>query len=194
VYWRLATKNIHLLADEELMRLVSDGDAHAFETVYDRHGAAAFSLAYRMIGHRAAAEDAVQEAFISIWRSRARYEPERGSVRTWVLGIVHHRTIDTLRRNLVHDRRRSSAEGIEEQHEAQERTDVEVARREDARTVRAALETLPTDQTRVIDLAYFGGFTHSEIAEMLEMPIGTVKGRMRLGLEKLRRQLAGEYA
>jgi RNA polymerase sigma-70 factor (ECF subfamily) len=194
VYWRLATKDIHLLADEELMQLVTGGDPRAFETIYDRHGGAAFSLAYRMTGHRAAAEDAVQEAFISIWRSRSRYEPERGSVRTWVLGIVHHRTIDTLRRNLVHDRRRSSAEGIEEQHEAEERTDVEVARREDARSVRAALETLPGDQTRVIELAYFGGFSHSEIARMLEMPIGTVKGRMRLGLEKLRRQLAGELA
>jgi RNA polymerase sigma-70 factor (ECF subfamily) len=190
----LATKDIHLLADEELMRLVTDGDPHAFETIYDRHGAAAFSLAYRMTGHRSAAEDAVQEAFISIWRSRARYEPERGSVRTWVLGIVHHRTIDTLRRNLVHDRRRSTAEGIEEQHEAEERTDVEVARREEARSVRAALETLPGEQTRVIELAYFGGFTHTEIAEMLQTPIGTVKGRMRLGLEKLRRQLAGEFA
>jgi RNA polymerase sigma-70 factor (ECF subfamily) len=194
VYWRLATKDIHLLADEELMMLVADGDPRAFETVYDRHGAAAFSLAYRMTGNRAAAEDATQEALISIWRSRARYEPGRGSVRTWILGIVHHRTIDTLRRNLVHDRRRTTSEGIEEQHEAQERTDVEVARREEARTVRAALETLPGDQTRVIELAYFGGFTHSQIAEMLDMPIGTVKGRMRLGLDKLRRQLAGEHA
>jgi RNA polymerase sigma-70 factor (ECF subfamily) len=190
----LAEKDIHLLADEELMQLVSHGDARAFETIYDRHGGAAFSLAYRMTGQRAPAEDAVQEAFISIWRSRARYEPDRGSVRTWVLGIVHHRTIDTLRRNLVHDRRRTSAEGIEEQHEAQERTEVEVARRDEARTVRAALDTLPGDQNRVIELAYFGGFTHSQIAEMLDMPLGTVKGRMRLGLDKLRRQLAEEYA
>jgi RNA polymerase sigma-70 factor, ECF subfamily len=194
VYWRLAEKDIHLLADEELMQLVSRGDPRAFETIYDRHGGAAFSLAYRMTGQRAAAEDAVQEAFISIWRSRARYESERGSVRTWVLGIVHHRTIDTLRRNLVHDRRRTSAEGIEEQHEAQERTEVEVARRDEARTIRAALDTLPGDQNRVIELAYFGGFTHSQIAEMLDMPLGTVKGRMRLGLDKLRRQLSEGYA
>jgi RNA polymerase sigma-70 factor (ECF subfamily) len=190
VYSRLTSKDIHLLADEELMRLVSDGDPRAFETIYDRHGGAAFSLAYRITGDRVAAEDAVQEALISIWRSRTRYEPARGSVRTWILGIVHHRTIDTLRRNLVHDRRRATAEGIEEQHEAQELTDVEAARREEARTVRAALDTLPGEQNRVIHLAYFGGFTHSQIAEMLDMPIGTVKGRMRLGLDKLRRQLA----
>src|SRR5881227_2797242 len=184
--------DLHRLADEELMHLVRDGDARAFELVYDRHGGAAFSLAYRMVGDRAIAEDITQEAFLSMWRSRVRYERERGSVRAWVLGIVHHRTIDALRRNLVHDRRSTSAEGLEERQEAPERTDVEVARREEARTVRAALETLPDQQTKVIELAYFGGFTHTQIAEMLDMPIGTVKGRMRLGLDKLRRQLSGE--
>ena len=189
MYWRLTANDLHLLADEELMRLAGDGDPRAFEIVYDRHGGAAFSLAYRITGNRPAAEDAVQESFISIWRSRARYAPERGSVRNWILGIVHNRTVDTLRRNLVHDRRRITAEGLEETREADERTDVEAARREDARSVRAALRTLPPDQTRVIELAYFGGFTHSQIAEMLDMPIGTVKGRMRLGLEKLRRAL-----
>jgi RNA polymerase sigma-70 factor (ECF subfamily) len=185
-------RDIERLADEELMRLVRDGDARGFEALYDRHGGAAFSLAYRMVGNRAMAEDISQEAFLSIWRSRLRYEPARGSVRTWVLGIVHHRAIDALRRNLVHERRRASAEGIEERHEAVERTEVEVARREEARSIREALETLPGDQVKVIELAYFGGFTHTQIAEMLDMPIGTVKGRMRLGLEKLRRELAPE--
>jgi RNA polymerase sigma-70 factor (ECF subfamily) len=193
VYLR-SSSDIDRLADEELMQLVRGGDPRAFEVVYDRHGGAAFSLAYRMVANRVVAEDVVQEAFLSIWRSRLRYEPERGSVRTWVLGIVHHRTIDALRRNLVHDRRRSSDEGLEERHEAPERTDVEVARRDEARTVRAAIETLPDEQTKVIELAYFGGFTHVQIAEMLGEPIGTIKGRMRLGLEKLRRQLHGELA
>jgi RNA polymerase sigma-70 factor (ECF subfamily) len=108
-----------------------------------------------------------------------------------VLGIVHNRAIDALRRSMVHDRRRASDEGIEERFEARERTEVEVARRDEARDVRHALETLPREQSRVIELAYFGGFTHSEIAEMLDTPIGTVKGRMRLGLEKLRGQLGG---
>lgn len=172
------------------MYLVQEGNPRAFELLYDRHGAASFSLAYRMVGNKAVAEDISQEAFLSIWRSRLRYQADRGSVRTWVLGIVHHRAIDALRRNLVHDRRRASAEGIEERHEAPELTDVEVARREEARTVRAALETLPDEQCKVIELAYFGGFSHSKIAEMLDMPVGTVKGRMRLGLDKLRRQLA----
>src|SRR5436853_3356767 len=188
----IRSSDIPRLADEELMELVAGGDARAFEAVYDRHGGPAFSLAYRMVGNRVIAEDSTQEAFLSIWRSRLRYQADRGTVRTWVLGIVHHRGIDALRRNLVHDRRRTSAEGIEERHEAPERTDVEAARREEARSVRAALETLPDQQTKVIELAYFGGFTHTQIAEMLDMPIGTVKGRMRLGLEKLRRQLSGE--
>ena len=152
------------LADEDLMQLVRRGDAQAFEVVYDRHATAAFSLAYRMTGTRNTAEDVVQEAFLSLWRSGARYDRTRGSVRTWVLGIVHNRAIDALRRSMVHDRRRASDEGIEERFEARERTDVEAARRDEARDVRQALGTLPAEQCKVIELAYFGGFTHSEIA------------------------------
>ena len=182
------------LADEELMALVAKGQARAFETIYERHGGAAFSLAYRMCGSRSLAEDVTQDAFLSIWRSGGRYDRARGSVRTWVLGIVHNRAIDALRRTVVHERRRASDEGIEERFEARERTEVEAARREEASTIRGMLETLPDDQSRVIELAYFGGFTHSEIAEMLGAPIGTVKGRMRLGLEKLRGQLAPQGA
>ncbi len=173
------------------MQLVQAGDPQAFEVIYDRHGGAAFSLAYRIVGHAAGAEDVTQEAFLSIWRNRLRYERTRGSVRTWVLGIVHNRAIDGLRRNLVHERRRASAEGLEESREAPERTDVEAARREEARVVRGALEALPDDQRRAIELAYFGGFTHTQIADLLDLPVGTVKGRMRLGLEKLRGHVEG---
>ena len=181
--------DLRALADEDVMQLVRRGDARAFEVVYERHSPAAFSLAYRMMGTRAAAEDVTQEAFLSMWRSGARYDRGRGSVRTWILGIVHHRAIDAMRRATVHDRRRTGDEGIEERLEATERTDVEAARREEAGTVRAALESLPADQLQVIELAYFGGFTHTEIADMLEAPVGTVKGRMRLGLKKMRAQL-----
>ena len=110
------------------MQLVGEGSPRAFELLYDRHGGAAFSLAYRMVGDRVMAEDISQEAFLSIWRSRMRYDPSRGSVRTWVLGIVHNRTIDALRRGAVHERRREQFEGVEERHEARERTDVEAAR------------------------------------------------------------------
>jgi RNA polymerase sigma-70 factor, ECF subfamily len=190
----MGVTDIERLADEELMRLVQEGDPRAFEVVYDRHGGAAFALVYRMVGDRVAAEDVTQEAFLSVWHSRLRYDPERGSVRTWLLGIVHHRTIDALRRNLVHERRRVSAEGIEEREAAAERTDDEVVRREQAATARAALGEIPGDQRQVIELAYYGGFTHSEIAEMLKLPVGTVKGRMRLGLAKLRRSLTAQGA
>ena len=182
-------QDLRSLADEDLMQLVRRGDARAFELVYERHSPAAFSLAYRMVGTRSGAEDVTQDAFLSAWRSGARYDRARGSVRTWVLGIVHHRAIDALRRATVHDRRKSSDDGIEERFEAPERTDVEAARREEAGTVRSALQSLPSDQCQVIELAYFGGFTHTEIAEMLEAPVGTIKGRMRLGLKKMRAQL-----
>ena len=178
------------LADEDLMHLVRKGEARAFELIVERHQAAAFGLAYRMMGTRATAEDVVQEGLVSLWRSNARYDRARGSVRTWILGIVHNRAIDALRRNAVHERRRTSDEGIEERFEASERTDVEVARREEADEIRAALRELPREQGRVIELAYYGGFTHVEIAEMLDEPLGTVKGRMRLGLTKMRGALA----
>jgi RNA polymerase sigma-70 factor (ECF subfamily) len=182
--------DLRALADEDLMQIARRGDARAFEVIYERHAQAAFSLAYRIMGTRAGAEDVTQEAFLSIWRSGERYDRRRGSVRTWVLGIVHHRGIDALRRATVHSRRRAGDEGIEERFEAAERTDAEAARREEALTVRAALGGLPADQVQVIELAYFGGFTHTEIAEMLDAPVGTIKGRMRLGLKKLRERLS----
>jgi RNA polymerase sigma-70 factor (ECF subfamily) len=181
------------VADEELMQLMRRGEARAFEVVYERHSRVAFSLAYRMVGARSIAEDVVQEAFLSLWRTNSRYDRARGSVRTWILGIVHNRAIDALRRGNVHERRRASDEGIEERFEARERTEVEVARNDEAREVRTAMDVLPPDQLRVIELAYFGGFTHSEIAGMLETPIGTVKGRMRLGLAKMRDALGPEH-
>src|SRR5438034_1981349 len=134
------------LADEDLMQLVRRGDSEAFEVVYERHATAAFSLAYRIVGTRNAAEDVVQEAFLSMWRSGARYDRARGSVRTWVLGIVHNRAIDALRRSMVHDRRRASDQGLDQRFEAHDRTDVEAARREEAKQVRDALRTLPPDQ------------------------------------------------
>jgi RNA polymerase sigma-70 factor, ECF subfamily len=177
------------LADEDLMQLVAESDAGAFAILYERHTNVAFSLAFRMCGKRTIAEEVVQDAFLSLWRGGSRYDRTRGSVRTWVLGIVHNRAIDALRRGTVHDRGRVSDEGIEERLEAPERTDQEVGRRDEAREIRTALEGLPAEQSHVIELAYYGGFTHSEIATMLDTPIGTIKGRMRLGLQKLRSQL-----
>ena len=173
------------------MHLVRGGEAQAFEVVYERHCSAAFSLAYRMCGRRGLAEEVVQEAFLSLWRSGARYDRTRGSVRSWVLGVVHNRAIDALRRHVAHGARDVPDEGITERLPAAELTDAEAARREESRAVRSALSALPAEQRQVIELAYFGGFSHSEIATMLEVPLGTVKGRMRLGLEKIRGELAG---
>jgi RNA polymerase sigma-70 factor (ECF subfamily) len=182
-------RDLRDLADEELMQLVRRGDADAFAVVYQRHASSVFSLAYRMMGSRSTAEDVAQEAFLSAWRSGARYDRGRGSVRTWLLGIAHNRSIDAMRRGKVRDFPRDEDEDAAERVEAGERTDAEVARRQEAKAIRAAIETLPGEQSRVIELAYFGGFTHTEIAAMIKAPVGTVKGRMRLGLQKLRDEL-----
>ena len=176
------------------MALARGGDARAFEVVFDRHAGPAFSLAYRMCGRRGLAEDVVQEAFLSVWRSGARYDRARGSVRSWVLGVVHNRAIDALRRHEARQSRDVVDETVAERLPASELTDAEAARREESRAVRGALGELPAEQRKVIELAYFGGFTHSQIAEMLGMPIGTVKGRMRLGLSKMRLSLLEEMA
>ncbi len=184
--FRTARPDLRELADEDLMPLVHDGNARAFEVVFDRHADAAFSLAYRMCGRRGMAQDVVQEAFLSLWRSGARYDRSRGSVRSWILGVVRNRTIDLFRRDTVRTSRDVSAEGMVERMASSEDVAADTERRQEARTVRAAPRELPPEQRQVIELAYFGGFSHTQIAEMLDVPAGTVKGRMRLGLTKLR--------
>jgi RNA polymerase sigma-70 factor (ECF subfamily) len=186
---RPSRSEISSLADEDLMARVQEGDAQAFEVIFDRHADAAFSLAYRMCGRRVTAEDVVQEAFVSLWRSGARYDRTRGSVRSWVLGVVHNRAIDLFRRDSVRTSKDVSDEGAVERMAAPDSTEAEVQRGEDASEIWGAMQDLPDDQRQVIELAYFGGFTHSEIAEQLKLPAGTVKGRMRLGLTKLRLSL-----
>jgi len=177
------------LADEELMELVDQGETRAFEVIFDRHAGAGYSLAFRMCERRALAEDIVQEAFLSLWRSGSSYDRARGSVRSWVLSAVHNRAVDALRRTGAKSGRDVSDEGTAERLRAPEATDVEVERRDEARRVRSALNELPPDQRRVIELAYFGGLSHNRISEMLDLPPGTVKGRMRLGLTKMRSAL-----
>ena len=173
------------------MTLVERRDPDAFEILYERHGGAAYSLAHRIVGDPGVAEDVTQEAFISLWRSGARFDATRGSVRSWTLGIVRNRAIDALRRGSGPAPKLDlDDEATLAGHATEERTDSEAIRRETARRVRGALRELPCEQSQVIGLAYFGGFTHSEIARMLSMPLGTVKGRMRLGLEKIRASLA----
>ena len=183
------------LADEDLMPLIAERDAMAFEVFYDRHAGAAYSLAYRIVGSQSAAEDATQEALISIWRSGGRYDRTRGSVRAWALGIVRNRAIDVLRRESSRTPKLTfDDEAILEQRPAEQLTDDQALRRQEASELRGALAELPSEQSKVIQLAYFGGFSHSEIAEMLGMPLGTVKGRMRLGMEKIRGRLAEGFS
>jgi len=166
-------------------------DPEAFEVFYDRHGGAAFSLAYRILGERGAAEDCIQEAFISIWRSGGKFDPTRGSVRSWTLSIVRNRAIDVLRSKAGKAPKMTfDDDEIIESRPSEELTEEEAMRNETATEVRGALSQLPDDQSKVIQLAYFGGFSQSEIARMLNVPLGTVKGRMRLGLEKIRGELA----
>jgi RNA polymerase sigma-70 factor, ECF subfamily len=185
------TKPLDRLGDEDLMVLVARKDPAAFEAFYDRHGGAAYSLAYRIVGDRRHAEDVTQDAFLSVWKSRAAYDRTRGSVRGWILGITRHRAIDSLRQNsspvahLDHDDEEALAA-----RPADELTDVEAIRRETARQVRGVLGELPAEQSEVVRLAYFGGFSQTEIASIVGAPLGTVKSRMRLALERIRARMA----
>ena len=174
-----------LLADEDLISLAGDGDAQAFAVLYDRHSRAAYSLAYRMMNGRQAAEDLAQDAFLKVWRAAKSYRADRGGVRTWILSIVHNRGIDQLRssasRRRVQDRVEATTDGWQPSEAF-----AETWRNSQREQVREALDTVPPEQLKVLALAYFSGYTHMEIAENLDVPLGTVKGRMRLGLKKLR--------
>jgi RNA polymerase sigma-70 factor (ECF subfamily) len=174
-----------LLADEDLISLLGDGDAQAFALLYDRHSRAAFSLAYRMMGERQASEDLAQDAFIKIWRGAASYRAGRGGVRTWILSIVRNQGLDQLR---SHASRRRTQEKIEASAPRSQPNEAfaETWRNSQRAQVREALNTLPQEQLKILELAYFSGYTHVEIADLLGLPLGTVKGRMRLGLKKLR--------
>ena len=167
------------------MSLAGGGNAEAFAALYDRHGRAAYSLAYRMMGERQAAEDLVQEAFLQVWRAAGSYRAERGSVRTWILSIVHNRGIDQLRATASRRRTQDRAEMVASAVQPSEAFS-ETWRNSQREQVRAALQRLPLEQLKVLELAYFSGYTHTEIAELLDLPLGTVKGRMRLGLKKIR--------
>ena len=177
------------LTDEELVRRVANVEAEPFAEFYDRHSKAAYSLARYMLGPTGA-EDVVQEAFLSLWRSAPRYDPSRGAARTWLLAMVRNRGIDSLRHRSAGERRRTAMEALEDRiavpHATPDDVIGDITRHEHATQVRAALAALPAEQRRVLELAYFGGWSQAEIAEYVEVPLGTIKGRARLGLEKLR--------
>jgi RNA polymerase sigma factor (sigma-70 family) len=180
-------------ADREVLERIADGQLDALEELYDRYRTMAYSIALRITNDGALAEDVVQDAFVGAWRNAARYVEGRGSVKTWLLSIVHHRAVDALRR-----RRPTS--------ELPEREDVpppaltlpdvwpEVAGRLLRLEILSALRTLSDVQREAIELAYFGGLTQQEIARQTGTPLGTVKSRMRLGLLAMRRALLGAGA
>lgn len=177
------------LADEDLLTLVERGDAGAFEVIYDRHCRVAYSLAFRLLGDRQSAEDLVQDAFLAVWRGASSYSSSRGSVRTWMLSILHNRGVDRLRTLGAMSRRQDALEQVElRRPDAPDAATLGIESAL-AGSIREELGSLPAEQHEVLKLAYYGGFTHHEIAEMLRLPLGTVKSRMRLGLERLRRGL-----
>src|SRR5215217_8910479 len=174
-----------ILADEDLISLVEASDSEAFATLYDRHNRPAFSLAYRMMGERQAAEDLAQDAFLKVWRGAGSYRAERGSVRTWILSIVHNRGIDQLRSHASRRRTQDKIEALAPRSQPSEAF-AETWRNSQRDRVRDALNTLPPEQLKVLELAYFSGYTHVQVSELLDVPLGTMKGRMRLGLKKMR--------
>ena len=174
-----------LLADEDLISFVGQGDAEAFTTLYERHSHAAFSLAYRMMGERQASEDLAQDAFLKVWRSATSYRPERGSVRTWLLSIVRNRGIDQIRSQASRRRRQEEIEASAPRSQPSEAF-AETWRNSQRDQIREALNTLPPEQLKILELAYFSGYTHVQISELVDVPLGTVKGRMQLGLKKMR--------
>ena len=175
-------------SDATLLAQARAGNAAAFATVYDRHAAAAYGLARRMLHGPNAAQDVVQEAFISLWRTDS-YCAEKGSLRNFVLGIVRNRAIDALRKERRHSAQQRGDDTILCRLLAAERTDLEVEQRDTQRHLRAALTRLPDAQHRALDLAFFEGLTYAEIALRLNEPVGTIKSRIRLGLGKLRAEI-----
>jgi RNA polymerase sigma-70 factor (ECF subfamily) len=170
--------------DEELLLALAGEDLAALDTLYARYGGLAFSLALRITRDREVAEEVVQEAFLSIWRRSATYCESRGGARSWLLSIVHHRAIDAVRARSA----RGFSVPLDDELPLASADDPEseVVRTLDREAIQKALASLPDEQRRCIVLAYFGGLTYPEIAERLGVPLGTVKSRLRLALEKLR--------
>jgi RNA polymerase sigma-70 factor (ECF subfamily) len=174
--------------DRRLVDRLAAGELDALQELYERHKTMAFSIAYRITGEGTAAEDAVQDAFLGAWRNAGRYEPGRASVRTWLLTIVHRRAIDIVRRRRRPDATVEIDEDVVEQVSLPDVWE-EVAQGLDRETVVAALTTIAAAQREAIELAYFEGFTQTEIAQRTGVPLGTVKSRLRLGLQGLRRAM-----
>jgi RNA polymerase sigma-70 factor, ECF subfamily len=172
--------------DEELVEAVALADEDALGELYDRFGKVAYGLAYKILQDAALAEDAVQEAFLQIWRGAGTYRPERAKASTWLLTFVHRRAVDLVRR----EQKRRTLPVVGEPQGADPGADEEVVERSRREIVQDALRRLPAEQREPIELAYYGGLTQSELAERLGQPLGTIKSRMFTGLQRLRVLLA----
>jgi RNA polymerase sigma-70 factor (ECF subfamily) len=170
------------LSDEAVVALAARSDDVAFAELYDRYGSIAYGLALRVLRDEALAQDAVQDAFLAIWRGAARFLPERGKASTWILTLVHRRAVDLVRRE--NRRRTDPLEDREPTAGGASVEDIAWLRLERER-VQVALRKLPDPQREAIELAYYGGFTQSELAERLGLPLGTIKSRMFAGLTRL---------
>lgn len=159
--------------------------------LYDRYAGLAYGVAMRVLGDPARAEDAVQEAFLNVWHRASTFDPDRGSIRAWLLTTVRNRCIDYLRGRGSRERREHELSPDVEYAQAPSDPWREVSVSLERAAVRDAMASLPTEQRQVVEMAYFGGYSHTEIAEMSRVPLGTVKGRMRLALEKMGSYLRG---
>ncbi|MFL5971718.1 MAG: sigma-70 family RNA polymerase sigma factor [Gaiellaceae bacterium] len=173
-------------SDEQVLDAVGRGDDDALGVLYDRFGRLAFRLAFRILRDRALAEDAVQEAFLAVWRSADAYKRERAKPSTWILTVVHRRAVDIVRRE--QSRRGEPLEVAPEPESGP--ADEDAVLRDRRAAVQAALTELPGEQRQALELAYYGGLTQSQLAERLGVPLGTVKSRMFAGLGRLRELLA----
>jgi len=176
------------LSDEALVALAARSEQSALAELYDRFGRPAYGLAFRIVRDEALAEDAVQDAFLTLWRTAARFVPERGKASTWILTLVHRRAVDLVRRE---ERRRTDVLEHAPEPASKETVDEAAWLRLQRERVQEALRKLPDQQREAIELAYYGGFTQSELADRLGQPLGTIKSRMFLGLGRLR-ELLGE--
>jgi RNA polymerase sigma factor (sigma-70 family) len=174
------------LSDEALVALAARSEQSALAELYDRYGRTAYGLALRVLRDQALAEDAVQEAFLTVWRTASRFMPERGKASTWILTLVHRRAVDAVRRE--HRRRADSLESAAEP--AVEGAEEDAFLHLQRVRVQAALRHLPDAQREALELAYYGGFSQSELAERLGQPLGTIKSRMFGGLSRMRELLA----
>jgi RNA polymerase sigma-70 factor (ECF subfamily) len=179
--------------DRDLVRRIEGGDEEAFRNLFRRYGATALSLARRVARQPYLAEEIVQEAFLAVWRNPSAYDDARGSVRSWLMGTVHHRAVDAVRREEAQRRRAEDSLTSDPVVVADPADAVveELGLPEERKVVRAALDELPVEQRQVIELMYFGGLSQSRIAEQLGLPLGTVKSRTLLGMRRLRGTLGG---